>query len=227
MRIARPSELPRKRPGLRALLPSLVIGLFAACASPTILPVKEPNKACEIQTVHLSVVASPTINPTPDGEPRPVLLRVYQLKDDIRMQNASFDEVWKQDATTLGEDLVTRDELYAYPETRTEVKFERNPDARHVVAAGMFRGWQGKSWFVAFELPPAPGKGDCPADECTGEGCKPDLNPRFALWVDNTRVEEGSNHLEDVSDDRRVRSVNLGKSGAAAPSAAAPATSKP
>ena len=53
----------------------------AGCGGPTILPVKE-GKKCELQIVSFSVVASPLINPTTDGQPRPVQMRIYQLKDD-------------------------------------------------------------------------------------------------------------------------------------------------
>ena len=191
------------------------------------LPVKESRKPCELQIVGLTVVASPRLNPTTDGESRPVLMRIYQLKEDNRLQNAAFDDVWKDDKASLGDDVVMRDEVYVYPESRTNMKFVRNPDAQYVAAAALYRGYQGKSWFVSFELPPAPGKGDCTIQGCEDDACKgPNLAPRFVLWVDGARVEEGSNHLDDVSDARRIRNVTLGNSGAAS-ATPAPATSKP
>jgi type VI secretion system protein VasD len=201
--------------------------ILACACSPTVLPVKESGKQCELQIIGLSVVASPRLNPTTDGEPRPVLLRIYQLKDDNALQNASFEQVWKDDKATLGEDVVMKDDIYAYPESLTNLRFVRNPDAHYVAAVALYRGHQGKSWFLSFELPPAPGKGDCTLEGCEGDACKkgPNLNPRFVLWVDGARVEEGSNHLDDVTDTRRIRNVILGKSGAA--SNPAPATSKP
>jgi type VI secretion system protein VasD len=191
-----------------------------------VLPIKEAGKQCELQIIGLSVVASPRLNPTSDGEPRPVLLRIYQLKDDNALQNTSFDELWKDDKAALGEDVMMKDEVYAYPESLTIMKFVRNPEAHFVAAAALYRGHQGKSWFLSFELPPAPGMGDCMLEACEGDACKgPNLKPRFVLWVDGVRVEEGSSHLEDVTDARRIRTVVLGNAGAA--SKPAPATSKP
>jgi type VI secretion system protein VasD len=207
----------------------LTVAMLCGCGSSTILPVKDAAKACELQTVKLSVIASTRLNPTTEGEPRPVVLRIYQLKDDIRLQNATFDQLWKDDKAALAEDIVAKNELYAYPNSRTEVKFERIPEARYVAGAALFRGHQGKSWFISFELPPPPGKGDCGQEGCEDEGCKGiNLTPRFVLWMDGVRVEEGSNHLDDVTEGSRVRVVDLGKSGAGdVRSQPAPAASKP
>jgi type VI secretion system protein VasD len=205
----------------------LFAGALVLACSQTIVPVKEPRKVCEIQTVGLTVVASDTINPSPEGAPRPVLLRIYQLKDEIALHNATFDQVWRDEKNALAGDLVTRGEVYAYPNTRTEVAFQRNPAADYVVIAALYRGHQGKSWFISFELPPAPGKGDCRVKGCEGDDCGGiNPHPTFAAWLDDTRVEEGSNHLEDVTDDRRVRVVDLGKSGAEGPAPPPPASNE-
>src|SRR5262249_2393274 len=91
---------------LRGVTP-LIAALFGAAAwgamgglpscTPEVVAV-QPPKRCELQLVTLDVIASKLINPTPQGEPRPVQLRIYQLASDIRLQNASFEEIWKHDA---------------------------------------------------------------------------------------------------------------------------------
>ena len=201
-----------------------LIGLVAAtasCGGQTILPVKEEKK-CEIQVVSLSVIASPAINPTTEGEPRPVQMRIYQLKDDVKLQAATFEQVWKEDAAVLGQDILKRDEVFVYPNTRTDVKFDRDPTASHIVGAALFRNPKGKSWYMAFELPPPPGKGDCrtPGPDCPDGKCGAfNPNPKFSLWVDQTRVDDGADHLADVTDNKRIRVVQLSKPVAAAPAA--------
>ena len=203
-----PSQRSRS-PLLLAAAALLTLG-SAGCGQ-TIPPPKE-GKKCEIQVVSLTIIASPLINPTIDGETRPVQMRLYQLKDDIKLQASSFEQIWKEDATALGPDIVKRDDLFVYPNTRTDVKFERDPSASHVVGAALFRNPKGRSWYMGFELPPAPGKGDCLVPGCEDpEKCGPNLNPKYALWVDATRVDDGSDHLDDVTDDRRVRLVTLSK----------------
>ena len=191
--------------------------LAAGCGGQTILPVKEEKK-CEIQVVSLSVIASPTINPTTEGETRPVQMRIYQLKDDVKLQAASFDDIWKKDAETLEKDIVKHDDVFIYPNTRTDVKFDRDPKANFIVGAALFRNPKGKSWFMSFELPAPPGKGDCltpPGPDCPDGKCGFNPNPKFSLWVDQTRVDDGADHLSDVTDNKRIKLIQLSKPVAA------------
>ena len=154
--------------------------------------------------------------------PRPVQMRIYQLKDDVKLQAATFEQVWKEDAAVLGQDILKRDEVFVYPNTRTDVKFDRDPTASHIVGAALFRNPKGKSWYMAFELPPPPGKGDCrtPGPDCPDGKCGGfNPNPKFSLWVDQTRVDDGADHLADVTDNKRIRVVQLSKPVPAAPAA--------
>jgi type VI secretion system protein VasD len=210
-----------------AVLVSTTAAFLLASCSPAPPPPVAPTKKCDIQTVSLVVVASPVINPTEEGEARPVQLRIYQLKDDVRLQSASFFDVWKKDAAVLGDDIIKRDEIFVYPSSRTDVKFDRDANAQHVVGAALFRNPKGKSWFVSFELPPAPGKGDCTVPGCEGDDCAKKLaNPEFAMWIDATRVDDGADHKDDVSDGRRIRVVQLSKPGSA-PAGSSPGGSAP
>jgi type VI secretion system protein VasD len=199
-------------------------------------------KQCELQIVSLTVIASPLINPTVDGAPRPVQLRIYQLKSSIRMDNAPFDAIWKKDKETLGEDIVKVDELSVFPDSRTEVKFERAKDALNVVAVALFRNPKGRSWYTVFELPPDPGKGacglpvgapsgsaDCPDGKCDNADAGPILNPRFSVWIDQNRVDVGDDHLDEYPDGGRTQVIHLSSGGAGSGSPAtggAPAGSK-
>ncbi|MBN2194436.1 MAG: type VI secretion system lipoprotein TssJ [Polyangiaceae bacterium] len=164
------------------------------------------GEPCTLQMVSFSVIASDRLNPTPLGEPRPVQIRIYQLKSDIRFLNASFEDVWKKDAETLQDDLVKVDEFPLYPNTRRDVKFERDESAQYVVAAALFMSPQGRSWYTSFEYPPAPGEGACGMAECEGEDCEettePVLNPKFYVWVEGNRVEDGIEHASDQPEGR-------------------------
>lgn len=217
---------------------ALALALGVGCAATPPPPAVEP-KVCDTQRVSLSILASPELNPTLDGESRPVVFRIYQLKSDVRFQNASFHEIWKDSAKVLGDDLVDskqdeRDrEVAVYPGVRHEVKFERDPDAQVVVAAALFRNPVGRTWYMAYELPPMPGKGDCHAPACEAENgaCPVDrANPRFSIWAEGTRVDEGAGHEDDLPEGgRRARLIHLASmpGGAPATASAAPAPAPP
>jgi type VI secretion system protein VasD len=176
-----------------------------ACAG-SVPPPKEPEE-CDLQIVTSSVITSKYINPSETGEPRPVQVRLYQLKSDVRLQNSDFEQIWKQDAEQLKDDLVKVEEFPVYPNTRTEIKFERDDAAQFLVAAALFRNPTGKTWFKSFELPPAPSEGaGCIAAMCADGECDggPVLNPKIYIWIDATRVDDGIEYADYFPEGRVV-----------------------
>ena len=152
---------------------------------------------CEPQKITVSVLASPNINPTEEGSSRPVVVRVYQLKADTRLYNASFEQIWHDDKATLAEDLVKMDEVQAYPSTRSDLKFDRAEGVDYVAAVALFHNPRGKSWYTAFDLPPRPEAGKCNA--CEDEDCtdRPVQNAELAFWIDGSKVDDGVDHMDD------------------------------
>ncbi|HSC88051.1 MAG TPA: type VI secretion system lipoprotein TssJ [Polyangiaceae bacterium] len=161
-------------------------------------PPPEAAEPCDRQVVSAAIIATPLINPAENGEARPVQLRLYQLKNDVGFRNATFDQVWKEDAAKLGEDLLGSQEVSVYPDSRKQVDFERNPEAQFVVAAALFRTPKGKQWFTSFELPPPPGQEACGAKCEDGKCAEPtDLNPKIYVRVDGTRVNDGADYADE------------------------------
>jgi predicted component of type VI protein secretion system len=129
------------------------------------------------------------------------VVRIYQLKDDARLYNASFEQMWHSDKATLGEDIVKADELQAYPATRTDIRFERAEPVQHIVAVALVQEPKGHSWFCSFDLPPPPEAG-----KCSGEACQEDdeecvtraaATPHYAFWIDGSTIDDGIEHLEE------------------------------
>jgi type VI secretion system protein VasD len=198
--------------GFAVLAVVVPIGAIVACGQ-TLVP-KEPE-ACKQQTINLTIIASPRINLADNGEPRPVQLRVYQLATDVRLNNASFEDIWKKDKATLQDDLVKYEELSIFPDSRTDIKFERDEKAELLGAVALFRNPKGRSWYTILELPPPPGKGacmnSCPTGDCDGGGepVGPPLNLHFVIWVDGSRVDEGSDHIDDYPESGRRQELKL------------------
>jgi len=190
--------------GLRALARAGMAATFAcgigflgcgggqAAAPPAAAPAK-----CEAQHITVSVLASPTINPTDEGSARPVVVRVYQLKGDTRLYNATFEQIWHNDKETLAEDLVKMDEVQAYPATRADLKFDRADAVEYVAAVALFHNPRGKAWYTAFDLPPLPEAGKC--NTCEDEDCtdRPVQNAELAFWIDGSKVDDGLDHVDD------------------------------
>lgn len=187
-----------------ALAASVLLAPFAMACSPTVVPVKEPDE-CKYQEVKVSIIASPDINPSRTGTPRPVQVRVYQLAADVRLENSPFEDIWKKDEETLGEDLVKSEELPVYPDTRTDMKFERDDKAQHVAGVALFRNPKGRSWYATFELPPAPSEGTCGQETQCPEGAEGEegeceaplpVNPEIYMYLDEYRIEDGVEYAD-------------------------------
>jgi type VI secretion system protein VasD len=171
-----------------------------ACGAGSVPEAKAPAK-CPAQNITVSILSSPNINRSPEGETRPVVVRVYQLKADSRLYNASFEQVWKEDKATLAEDVVSSRDVEVYPGTRTDVSFERPPTVNHIAGVALFSNPTGRAWFVSFDLPPVPEGGKCGAEACApgDEDCE-SMNtqkPHLIYYVDGSKIDDGVEHLEE------------------------------
>jgi len=84
---------------------------------------------CAATSVSLSVVAVEPVNEAQAGESRPVEIRVYQLRDDARFNQASIDLLWSDAEAALGDSLIdVRLGINIFPE-----KAQDNPRGREVV----------------------------------------------------------------------------------------------
>jgi type VI secretion system protein VasD len=174
--------------------------ILVACAGTT--PPPETPKACPPQHVTVSLLAASAINPTPTGAPRPVVVRIYQLKNDARLYNAAFEQVWHDDKTALGDDVVKVDEVELYPGTRQDVKFDRSEPVQHLAAVALFQEPKGRSWFSMFDLPPPPEAGKCDQRACSADddddcATRASDTGHYSFWLEGSKVDDGVEHLDE------------------------------
>lgn len=192
---------------------SLVAGL-SACSNPP--PPEEPDP-CNVQLVTLRIYGDDLINPNDDERPRPVVVRLYQLANDLRMHNARYNAILLEDEETLGEDMLKRDEVTVYPNDLVEIQFERIPEARYLAGAAMFHGPQGQAWKTFYEFPPMPNAPEaCLPTAGDADPQAPQAFPETAFFVVERKIDNGSQFDETMfPDNRDFRSINLPKASAA------------
>jgi type VI secretion system protein VasD len=119
-------------------------GLFA--------PKKPPPTEIEIKpappssTIDFMVVASPLINPDPNGAPAPVVLRLYQLNGETNFANASFRELWEADEKTLGTTMLGKTEMFLTPGGVTRIKANLIKGTSIVAVVVGFRNFETAKW---------------------------------------------------------------------------------
>lgn len=132
-----------------AILCLLAFGL-SACGMFT--DKKPPPTEIEIKpappasTIDFMVVASPLINPDPNGSPAPVVLRLYQLNGDANFANASFRELWEADDKTLGATLLGKTEMFLTPGGVSRIKANLIKGTTIVAVVVGFRDFENAKW---------------------------------------------------------------------------------
>src|SRR5262245_27417756 len=92
----------------RAVLFTVLATMLAACGGP---PKPTITKA--------SLVVAKDVNPDPSGRASPIVVRVYQLKEEGAFSGADFFALYDREKETLGASVVAREEYELQPgETR-------------------------------------------------------------------------------------------------------------
>jgi type VI secretion system VasD/TssJ family lipoprotein len=161
-----------------------VIAIAAAgCAHdpppPPLSPCKEPD-------LKITVKGSDRLNMDEGGRSLAVVVRVYQLKSLKTLEDADFDKLWQHDRETLADDLASVDELTIDPADKKTVTVRRSPDAKYLVAIGLFRKPDGVAWRATRPIRPV-----CSEDE----HAEVKAPPPFLLVgfvAEDYRIEAGS-----------------------------------
>jgi type VI secretion system protein VasD len=108
--------------------------------------------ACGSHQVNVDISSTANLNVNRYNEALPVVVRIYQLTDAQAFNNASFEDLWKKDALTLGSTLLTKEELTLQPSSKQTVSFERHEAAQYVGLFAMFRNRDDNQWRVVKKL---------------------------------------------------------------------------
>ena len=205
-----------------AALGAGALGVVSAsgCSSPP--PV--PPKPCDVQMVHLNIYAADNINPNEKGNPRPVVVRLYQLKTEIKMENAVYDDILLRDKDTLQDDLMKVDEFEVFPNDLVQVKFERMKEATSLAGVALFRSPKGNSWKTFYAFPPIPADAAACGARGGADGGKPEADPRTAFFIESTKIDNGSQFDESMfPNSTNIRKIDLPKKSASPESGGGPA----
>lgn len=179
-------------------LPALIL---LHCSSPPPVAPTAPEKCADPRPL-VTLVASDQVNAGGDGIGVPVQVRLYQLKGQSKLQNALFEDIWKDAAATLGEDLLATREITVFPGQRQEVPLEQLPDSRVLSAVAIFRNSPGRDWLVNYDLQPAKTEAPCPPPE-----------PRISIWLDRMKIQDGEGRVDAASGTAESKGTSGGAAG--------------
>ncbi len=104
------------------------------------------------------VQTSATVNPGENGRPLPVVVRLYQLKNDVAFRAAAYDGLYKDDQGTLGSDIVDKPTAVTLRASdQTVVSLLVSSEVRFIGVVAFYRQYDNAQWKI---LIPTPVNGD-------------------------------------------------------------------
>jgi type VI secretion system protein VasD len=116
---------------------------LSACAA------KPPKPA----PAHAELIVSGDVNPDASGRASPVVVRVYQLRNDGEFNGADFFGVYEKEKETLGASLVSREEYVLAPGENRKLELPLNAETRFIGVLAAFRDIRTARW-RAISRPP-------------------------------------------------------------------------
>jgi type VI secretion system protein VasD len=172
------------------LLPTLSVGLAVACGGTTPPAAPAPAlKSCPALPLTLAVAASAHSNALAASDGRPVQLRIYQLRSDVRLRAASFEDVWQNEAKTLEGEIVTSEQHTVFPGSRQTISVAPKPDANYLGLVALFREPQGKDWLLTYEIAPPNPQPPCPAKA-----------EAIRIWLDRMQIQDGAGRAPEAEE---------------------------
>jgi type VI secretion system protein VasD len=127
---------------MRVRLLVLLNLILSGCASEP--PVQPPPPPPTI--VNLQIESATDINSDNDGKASPVMLRVYELREQSNFNAADFFALFDKEQSTLAGDLVRKQELLLKPGDNKTLTIEPETDVRTLGFFAAFRQLDTAQW---------------------------------------------------------------------------------
>jgi type VI secretion system protein VasD len=105
------------------------------------------------QAMKLSVAMSADVNPDTQNRPSPIVVRVYQLKDDAAFKDADFFALYDKEQATLAAALVSREEFELAPGEHHDADYKVSPDTHFIAVTAAYRDIRNAAWRAEMGAP--------------------------------------------------------------------------
>lgn len=121
---------------MRTLLVATCLTL-AACAA------KQPKPPA---VTHAHIIVSADVNPDNAGRASPIVVRLFQLRNDGEFAAADFFPLYDKEKEVLGASLISREEYVLSPGETRNFDLSLNPDARFLGVIAAYRDIHAAHW---------------------------------------------------------------------------------
>lgn len=97
-------------------------------------------------TANIKIAASDNINPSSTNAASPVVVKIFQLKDDETFNRSDFFGLYLQPKQTLGDDYVEQKEVVIAPGETKEIKLPLNSNAHYLSVLVAYQNIDQAKW---------------------------------------------------------------------------------
>ncbi|AIR88604.1 type VI secretion system lipoprotein TssJ [Pseudomonas cremoricolorata] len=130
------------------LVAAAALILLSACSKDA-----TPQAPAE-QAVQLYFSAAAGLNPGASGEPAPVRVRIFELKNAAAFARADYFALAERAQQTLGSDLIDQDEVLLRPGQQLPVHRALDPSTRQIGLVVGYREIDRAQWRAVLAVPP-------------------------------------------------------------------------
>lgn len=127
----------------RALLVGSASTLVAACAS-------APKPRTSI--LDFTITVDRSVNPNENGNPSPIVMRIYELKSDTTFNSLDFFTLYDNDTAALGADMIGRREFELMPSSKSQMRTETSYETQYVGVIAGFRDINSSTWRASKQI---------------------------------------------------------------------------
>ncbi len=139
----------------RFLLAVATALLLTACAKDTAKPQSEVAEAeADTAAVELHFHAIAGLNPGATGQPAPVRVRIFELKNAATFGRSDYFALAERAQATLGADLIDQDEVLIQPGQQLSLQRNLDPSTRHIGVLVGYRELDQSLWRTVMNVPP-------------------------------------------------------------------------
>lgn len=112
------------------------------------------SAGCAKPRIEMAVASQPNVNPDHSNRPSPVIVKIYELRNDLSFKQAEFQALFDKPLQVLGTDLIAADELVFIPSEARRIAYQPNPSTRFVGVVAGFRQMDRALWRVTKRVDP-------------------------------------------------------------------------
>jgi type VI secretion system protein VasD len=109
-------------------------------------PVKEEPKPPPETKIQVNIVVSDKVNPDINNRASPIVVRLYELKNIGKFEEADFYKIFEDYEGALGSDLVASEKFHFKPGDTKTLGHTVSPDTKYIAVTASFRDFNQSVW---------------------------------------------------------------------------------